>query len=284
MDNLNEEELIRLWQTKELSDAILLLDSGDQFIVHKFVLAANSTFFKKMFANEDEDREDFFVGGVSVQAMHQILTWMYTGSMMLSADNVEEITHVINYLDVEDAAEYCRQFFMSEITPYNAIGCWKYAIITQNIELERQVAAFIVENFQSVTKEEEFVNISSDDFQKLIKMNWLDIEDQEHLFSVMMEWVSRQDGRRAVLPELLKNFKFAQVSWNFFRDTICRNQLVLEAREGDENLHSIMTSVRMFSTSSFAMEVPEFAKPPRDRKVVLMVQGCVIWCKGFCNQ
>jgi len=273
MDNLNEEELIRLWQTKELSDAILLLDSGDQFIVHKFVLAANSTFFKKMFANEDEDREDFFVGGVSVQAMHQILTWMYTGSMMLSADNVEEITHVINYLDVEDAAEYCRQFFMSEITPYNAIGCWKYAIITQNIELERQVAAFIVENFQSVTKEEEFVNISSDDFQKLIKMNWLDIEDQEHLFSVMMEWVSRQDGRRAVLPELLKNFKFAQVSWNFFR-----------AREGNENLHSIMTSVREFFTSSFAMEVPEFAKPPRDRKVVLMVQGCVIWCKGFCNQ
>ena len=45
-------------------------------------------------------------------------------------------------------------------------------------------------------------------------------------------------GRRAVLPELLKNFKFAHVSWDFFWDTIYRNKLVQEACAGDEKLYS----------------------------------------------
>ena len=79
--------LSELQQSKKLCDADLILDDGTKFPIHRLILALGSRFFLKLFTIE-EHKDVYTIGLVSSEAMEQICSYMYSGTMTLTERNV----------------------------------------------------------------------------------------------------------------------------------------------------------------------------------------------------
>ena len=65
----------RQWRTDDYFDAVIKLDDGSSFNVHKILLAKDSGFFCKLFTYENEN--EYRVGNLTSKSFWNILDWIY---------------------------------------------------------------------------------------------------------------------------------------------------------------------------------------------------------------
>ncbi|XP_076441651.1 uncharacterized protein LOC143280828 [Babylonia areolata] len=109
--------LLRQRDTGELCDIELKLN-GRKFYAHKAILALGSPYFLSMFTcdmREKSTREVDLSASLSVEnddVLARVLDFMYTGSILLTTDNVVEIISVSDFLLIDDLKDYCKQFLL----------------------------------------------------------------------------------------------------------------------------------------------------------------------------
>ncbi|XP_044739113.1 protein roadkill-like [Chrysoperla carnea] len=81
------KDLGMIFETKEFSDATLLVADGREFQVHTTILAARSPVFAAMFKHDMEERKQNCVKIIDVdyEVLHEVLKFIYTGN----AENLE---------------------------------------------------------------------------------------------------------------------------------------------------------------------------------------------------
>ncbi|XP_046561968.1 uncharacterized protein LOC124270948 [Haliotis rubra] len=109
--------LLRQRETGELCDLTIKLN-GRCFNAHKAVLALWSPYFLSMFTCDMRERltreldlsESLILERDDV--FGTVLDYMYTGSITLTIENVEDIVKISDFLLIDDVKEYCRQFYL----------------------------------------------------------------------------------------------------------------------------------------------------------------------------
>ena len=109
--------LLRQRDTGELCD-IELKVNGRKFYAHKAILALGSPYFLSMFTcdmREKTTTEVDLSASLSIEnddVLARVLDFMYTGSILITTENVVEIIAVSDFLLMDDLKEYCKQFLL----------------------------------------------------------------------------------------------------------------------------------------------------------------------------
>ncbi|KAM3606146.1 uncharacterized protein V6R79_011464 [Siganus canaliculatus] len=210
-----------------LCDAVLTVE-GDEFQVHKLILAKTSPYFRSLFTRWSvPDRKVYDIPGLSSYMMQLIIQFAYTGSMPVTEDNVQELLTTADQFCITDIVQICCKFLSEQLCPDNCIGIWRFTDICFSPELQREAYRFIVNHFEEVVFGEEFQQLSAQELSDIISRDDLGVKEEKAVFEAVVRWVGHApEEREKHLDALLSKVRMALLNRDFLNVNVQCNALV----------------------------------------------------------
>ncbi len=109
---------------KNMAMCDVVLVAGElEISAHRMILAACSPYFYAMFTSfEEKDKERVKIQGVEPSSLQILVSYVYTGQISISEDNVQTLLPAANLLQLTDVKEACSDFLKSQLHPSNCLG------------------------------------------------------------------------------------------------------------------------------------------------------------------
>lgn len=212
-------------------DITLVVEDGKEFKAHRSVLSEASSFFEKLLNSDMRESNEGVVRLEMVPGhlVRDILEFIYTGSVQtLVDDNSQELYELADYLVVphlKTLAGY--RVVQKKLNASNAISSFHFAETYRLEELIFRSKTFIVANFSSVAKTEDFLNLSSKEILKWISQDEIHVTAEENVFQIILSWVEcDKSERKKSFPELFREVRLVYVSRDYLQSDVVTNELV----------------------------------------------------------
>ncbi|CAG9089117.1 unnamed protein product [Plutella xylostella] len=174
--------------------------------------------------------------------MSQILDYAYTGTCVVTAENVEHLLPIADQFDVVGVIQLCCTYLLQELRPHNCLGIFKFAKYYFCSELEKKGKLYIRQNFSRILKEcQEFNNLSYEELEDLLRDDELNVRNEEIVFQAVKTWVEHDlDNRRKYISSLLSCVRFGHISYKYFKTKILQWQPVINDEKCQEALYPAM--------------------------------------------
>ena len=111
-NNFLEETADALGDAK-FKDVTITLDDKSSFRLHKLILAANSSFFRKLFYHQP--KMAYEVGGVSKKSFEAMMGYMYFNTLTITPKNFDDILSAAQFLGCAFAEKLEKMTFLVKI-------------------------------------------------------------------------------------------------------------------------------------------------------------------------
>ena len=213
-------------------DVTLVVENGKQFKAHRRVLSEASPFFEKLLSSGMRESKE---GVVRLQmltelCLRDILEFIYTGSVQISAeDNAQELIAMADYLDLPHLKTLAEEVLLKnlKLKISNYVSTYYLAERYRCEELISDTKNFILTNFTTVAKTDEFLNLPSKEVKMWISSDEIDVSAEEDVFKIILTWIDREKSeRKKYFPELFREVRLVYVSRDFLHRDIVTNDLV----------------------------------------------------------
>lgn len=111
----------QLFETGELSDFVIKITDGDEFRVHKFVLAMQSPVFKAVFMNkmQEEQSNSMTIDGFGSMAIAEFLLYLYAGEVPDETNAMELFALSAKY-DVPVLKDICEEMVLQNMVLFSS--------------------------------------------------------------------------------------------------------------------------------------------------------------------
>ena len=210
-----------LYETRQLFDITLTVD-GKGFPCHKAFLASASEYFRCMFTTDlaERDQNNITISGVEAKSMELVLKYLYTGQVELTSDIVQSLLSCANLFQLKDLKDGCADYMERKIEVDNCIGIHFFAQAHECRELELQAWNIIIENFDAVSENPEFLELSADSLLEVIKYD--DIQAaEEDVFEAVIRWFQHKPDERSNHVYLIMQFiRFGLMDEHYIFDKV----------------------------------------------------------------
>ncbi|PVD31908.1 hypothetical protein C0Q70_07334 [Pomacea canaliculata] len=211
---------------EQLCDIIISV-SGAKFHAHKVVLAGFSPYLRAMFTNGmmESGRDTVDIHGIEAETMDLLLDFMYTCSIVISVENVQQVLQGASLLGLTSLRNMCAHFLQSRLTPSNCLGIHQFADMYACTELESVAREFIFQNFLLVSHTEEFFELSEDQLIGLLKSDKLHVTSENQVFEAACQWL-RYDpqSRQQNACRILQNIRLALLDLPFLENVVLKSE------------------------------------------------------------
>lgn len=211
-----------LRKTDTLCDVVLSVQE-QKFPAHRIVLAACSDYFCAMFTNEmwERDQAEITLHEISASVMEVLLDFVYTETVNVSVENVQELLPAACLLQLTGVREACCQFLEKQLDSTNCLGIKIFAERHGCTDLWAAADRFSVRHFQDVVLQEEFRSLPLDEVEALVKSDHLQVNSEEPVYQAVVDWVKQDEKNRVLwLPGLLQFVRLPLLSARFITDVI----------------------------------------------------------------
>ena len=112
-NNILEETADALGDAK-FKDVTITLDDKSSFRLHKLILAANSSFFRKLFYHQP--KMAYEVGGVCKESFEAMMGHMYSNTLTITPRNFDDILSAAQFLGCAVAEKLEKMTFLVKIS------------------------------------------------------------------------------------------------------------------------------------------------------------------------
>ena len=190
---------------------VIIRTQGVEHKAHRAVLAACSPYFNTMFTSTlgEPNSEYIELQSTSANAFKELLEFMYTGSIDVNGNNIEELLEASCLFQVVSVQNACEIYLKSQIDSSNCIGIRFIAERFSCIKLVSNANDYIVDNFSEVMEQTEFLEIPHFELIALIKQDTLKVKDEIEVLNCCLQWYSHRKSER--LPFMGKVFCFVKL-------------------------------------------------------------------------
>ncbi len=189
------KELDNLRKNEEFCDVKILVGSKS-FPAHRCVLSSACAYFRLMFSSglTECQNDEIQIFGIVEGIFDFILTYIYTGNVTVSADDVQDLLIAANMLQISNLKSICSDFLESRITKSNCIGLYAFAEMHDCQQLNMKSKLFMTSNFVEIFKfeNEEFLQMDCQRFSQLLSSEDLKIESERQVLICALQWITRQ--------------------------------------------------------------------------------------------
>ncbi|XP_013060866.2 uncharacterized protein LOC106050448 [Biomphalaria glabrata] len=165
---------------------------GESIKCHSFLLASCSEFFYNLLDSNMKEKQEMKVNlqNISLKSFKLILDTLYTGSELLTKDNVLEIWATVHELQIEFLIQHCEDFVVDNVTLETMRVYKRQADILHCQSFSDRVFPFMLDNFMSLKKTESFYELDLKEMTKLIESDQLVVSSEDHALYSIYDWVS----------------------------------------------------------------------------------------------
>lgn len=192
-----------------------------QFKCHKLILATSSPYFNAMFQSglRESIENRVFIRNLDEKTVQTVIEYIYSGSVTISWDNVEEVLEAGNLFQVEALKDRCVQFLKRNLEPSNCIGVWRLGEKLNCGSLASVAKDMILSSFSQACGHEEFLSLDSSELVEILKDDELNAPNEEVVCDAVLRWLHKDDFRRKCLDDVLEHVRLPFVSPEYLLDT-----------------------------------------------------------------
>lgn len=214
-------------------DVTLVVNGGKvEFKAHRQILSEASPFFQKLLDSDMKEAKDGVVRleMFSEAAMATTLDFIYTGNAPIATLEIaEDLIVMADYLFLPKLKTLAKGVAVNLKTfnVSNCISSYHFAEMYQCEELLDNARQFILSNFTTVAKTEEFMNMSSKQIEMWISSDEIDVSAEEDVFKIILRWIYRDKSeRKKHFAKLFRHIRLAYVTRDYLRRNVVTNELV----------------------------------------------------------
>ena len=281
----------------EMRDQKLLCDvhlvaEDESFPAHRVVLAAASPYFQAMFTGgfRENGLDVVTMEEINAEGLNCVLDAIYASKITLNEESIENVLSVANLFQLNDIVDACENFLASNITETNCVLflsiCEKYGIQT----VLKKINGFIIDNFDSIVKTEDFCKISRDTLCKYISDDRLKVLEGEIVaFRAATIWLEHnltaqkdleteftvpdeesEDSTDDIM-EVMSHVRFPHIPADVLIDEVMQVPLVYENRA----CRNLVTEALRFHSHPFTQPLqtgPQY-RPRGEQRLILVSCG-----------
>ena len=207
----------------------LVAKEGREFKAHRNVLSAASPFFSKLLQSEMKEREEGVIRlkEISKSVLSDVLKFIYMGRVEINGENAEDLIIAADYLLLESLKTISGRFVAKQMTIGNCISTFYFAEKYRCEELVLRSTKFIQDNFTSVAKSDEFLNLEAEEVEKWISSENILVAAEEDVFRIILNWVEQNKReRKDKFKQLFRHVRLVLLSHDSFFSNVVTNELV----------------------------------------------------------
>ena len=236
-------------------DVTLVVNGGKaEFQAHGDVLSEASPFFQKMLSSDMKESNEGVVRleMFSEAVMTLTMEFIYTGSAQISTLEIAEgLIVVADYLFLTKLKTLAEGVAVSlqTLNMSNCISSYNFAERYQCEELLSKARQFILSNFTTVAKIEEFMNMPSKQIEMWISSDEIDVSAEEDVFKIILRWINRDKSKRKKhFAELFRHVRLVYVTRDYLCNDVVTNELV---RDSESCLDVVKDAMKLIDSKSY---------------------------------
>ena len=209
----------------------LVAKEGNEFKAHRNVLSAASPFFSKLLQSEMKEKGEGVIRfeEISKSVLSNVLEFIYTGNVEINEKNDGDLIIAADYLLLESLKIISGRFLEKQMTTFNCISTFHFAEKYRCQELVLRSTKFIQDNFTSVAKSDEFLNLEAEEVEKWISSENILVAAEEDVFRIIVNWVEQNKGeRKDKFEQLFRHVRLVMLSRDSLFSDVVTNELVTE--------------------------------------------------------
>ncbi|XP_010210796.1 PREDICTED: kelch-like protein 30 [Tinamus guttatus] len=268
------EGLQRLRANPKLSDVTLLV-GGREFPCHRGVLALCSHYFDAMFSGSfvESITARVEIKDVDPSALEVLLDFAYTGKITINQANVEGLIRTSNQLHFPTIQKVCSRYLRQQMDASNCLGICEFGESHGCPEVSSKAWSFLQENFEAVSQQEEFLQLSKERLATYLSKDQLQVQEEQSLAEAVLRWVRYDAGPRAqFLPELLELAHLVSLPDQYLQNLLATEPLV---RDSDAS-KAVVARYRTTGGSGSGAQKRPLVLPQKLEEVLVVVGGRVL--------
>ena len=205
---------------------------------NRMVLSCYSPYFDDIFASEENDQVNESVveiPDVDGKSLELVIQFIYTGQISINSDNIFGILSAANYLELNEAKQFCFEFLEKRITTNNCIDILITAKQYDNLDLRDKVYKYISDNYEAIIQTPAFLDLDQSElFFIVYHLKTKFYVNDSVLCRSLLSWTKQDEEtrKRHLQERLVKFVNIAILSSKLMQDLlneslICENPALL---------------------------------------------------------
>ncbi|XP_034181650.1 kelch-like protein 10 isoform X1 [Osmia lignaria lignaria] len=211
-------------QNNLLCDAVIRLEDGGIFPIHRAILSACSPYFRTLFTTTLHSREktDVLLPGVSSNMMNLLLEYAYLRSISINNENVYQLLVTADYLNVLGVLELCCEYLKQNLAAENCISVMRFAREHFCKGLENSTYRYVMRYFVQVAqRSEEILELPIEELTALIGADELNVKSEDTVWELVLKWIDHDpQSRKKYIVDLMKNIRLGLLDTQFFLENV----------------------------------------------------------------
>uniref|UniRef100_A0A8C5M1L4 Kelch like family member 30 n=1 Tax=Leptobrachium leishanense TaxID=445787 RepID=A0A8C5M1L4_9ANUR len=211
-----------------LSDVTLVV-GGREFPCHRAVLALCSQYFHAMFSGDFQESisAQVEIKEVDADLVETLIDFSYTGRLTINQGNVEGLIRISNLLHFPAVRKVCSRYLQQQMDATNCLGIWEFGETHGCPEVTAKAWAFLQENFEAVSREEEFLLLNPDRLIRYLGDPLLQVREEQNRAMAVLHWVRHDEKYRTqYLPELLSMARLSNLTDLYLQELMDAEPLI----------------------------------------------------------
>ncbi|XP_064021831.1 kelch-like protein 30 isoform X4 [Pogoniulus pusillus] len=228
------EGLQRLRANPKLAD-VTLVASGQEFPCHRSILALCSHYFHAMFSGNfaESTAARVELKEVDPGTLEMLLDFAYTGKVTINQGNVERLMQASSQLHFPTIQKVCSRYLRQQMDASNCLGIYEFGESHGCPEVSSKAWSFLQENFEAVSLQEEFLQLSKERLAICLSSEQLQVQEEQSLAEAVLRWVRHDPGPRAqFLPELLELAHLVSLPDQYLQNLLATEPLIRDSDAG----------------------------------------------------
>lgn len=214
----------------KLLDVVISVD-GKRIPGHRVFLAATIPFFHAMFTNDmrESNQAEITITAENIdgRAFESLIDFSYTGLIRITSSNVQQILVAASYLGLQKVCDACSEFLKIRLQPNNVLGIKSFAESLSCPNLVTAAKKFIEKHFETVSKSDEFLQLTVDEVVDIISKDDLNVRGEETVFEGVIQWVKYDVSKReSEMPKLLTQVRLPLLTPQYLTDFVATESLI----------------------------------------------------------
>ncbi|KAM3860619.1 kelch-like protein 40b [Diretmus argenteus] len=238
---LLQDGLYDLLDNDKLVDCVLKI-KDKEFPCHRLVLCACSSYFRAIFLSdlEESKKKEIVLEDVEPGVMGLIIKYLYTSTINVTEQNVQDIFAVANMFQIPSIFTVCVSFLQKRLSLSNCLAIFRLGLMLDCPRLAVSARNYACERFQLIARDKDFLHLGPSELAAILTCDTLNVETEETVFEVVMDWVSQDtEDREKELPDLLDCVRLRLVTQDYLKEKVEKHKLISSNPEIEQKLQLV---------------------------------------------
>lgn len=199
------KEMRDLWHARKLCDVNVMVENEAtnsttlSVAAHKVVLAATIPYFRTVLTapgHHETSPGQVVLKDLEGDAVKRILGYAYSGKLEITDGSVHGVLAAAALLGLHDLVSACGTHVAAHLTPGTCLGAKRFAAHHGAKELLAKATDYVAENFLAVTLTKEFLELTAEELENVVKDDRININREEDVFEAVSRWMHHDQAAR----------------------------------------------------------------------------------------